>query len=72
MENTLNKDSKPVWMKVKDLTTDHKLQLEDGSWQKIVSIENGMYFNSKLIHFKNGEWSNLLKEDKVQAILISH
>ena len=45
MENTKNKESQPVWMRAEQLTTNHKLQLEDGSWQRITSIDRGMYFN---------------------------
>lgn len=52
----------------KELTTDHRLQLEDGSWQKIKSVGNGFYHGSKLITFANGMWSCLLNNDKVIAL----
>lgn len=53
---------------VEKLTTDHKLELADGiGWQKIKSIGNGFFHNSKLITFVNGAWSCLLNNDKVEA-----
>lgn len=63
-------ESKPALVSVKDLTTDYKIQLEDGSWQKVVSIEKGFYHNSKLITYKDGRWSCLLSNDKIQAIAV--
>lgn len=60
-------ENKEQLVKVKDLTTDHKLQLEDGSWQRIRSVENGFYFGSTLITYANGLWSCLLNNDKVEA-----
>ena len=59
---------KPLLMAVKSLTTDFKLQLEDGSWQKIISIEKGFFNNSKLITYKDGRWSCLLDNDKTEAL----
>ena len=61
---------KKIQVKVSELTTNHQLQLEDGSWQNILSINRGFYFNSKLITYVNGLWSCLLNSDKVEAIFI--
>lgn len=57
-----------VLVSVNNLTTNHKVQLENGEWVKIRSIKNGIYFNSKLITYANGLWSCLLNTDKVEAI----
>jgi len=55
-------------LKVQSLTTQHFLQLKDGSFSRIKSIGNGFYSNgSKLITYTNGLWSCLLNTDQVHA-----
>ena len=55
-------------IKVKDLTTNYKVQLEDGSWHQIVEISNGIYRNGKLLTYDNGKWSNVLNSDIIEAV----
>jgi len=57
-----------VLVAVNSLTTNHKVQLENGDWVKIRAIDKGIYFNSKLLTYANGLWSCLLNTDKVEAI----
>lgn len=64
-----NSQEKIELILVKKLNTEYKLQLEDGSWQRIKSIDSGFYSGSKLITYTNGHWSCLLNTDKVEAIL---
>ncbi len=62
------KDQNPSQILAKNLTTKHKLQLEDGTWQRIKSISNGFYTRSKLIILANGLDICLLNSDKVETI----
>ena len=62
---------KTEWVKAKDLTTNHMLQLEDGSWKRIKSVNNGFYYKSKHIMFTDGRDTCLMNADKVEAILMS-
>jgi|DEB3_MinimDraft_2_1074329.scaffolds.fasta_scaffold140393_1 hypothetical protein len=61
-------DGNAVLVAVNSLTTNHKVQLENGDWVKIRAIDKGIYFNSKLLTYANGLWSCLLNTDKVEAI----
>jgi hypothetical protein len=63
MEKTIN-------IKVSNLTDMHTVRLADGSFQKIISIGNGMKIGCKLIHYTNGEWSDVPNKDVVEARLM--
>lgn len=58
---------KTIKIPVSKLTTMHTVRIEDGSFQKITSIDNGMANGTLLIHYANGKWGNIPRKDMAEV-----